>query len=272
MNTAVSVWAEQWARSQRKNTARSTPSFWDKRAPEFSKQLAAKTEYAEDLIRFMQLQPHWSVLDVGCGCGTLALPLAKRVASITALDFSPTMLELLQQGCAERGVENITTIHGRWEDDWDSLGVGCHDVAISSRSLGVSDLPAALGKLDQAARRKVYVTAMVGGGPHDRRIYQAINRPFANGPDYIYIYNILYEMGIYANVSFITNTVWNSYADLDEAMAVTATKMGELTADESTRLQEYLTAELVSYQGRLRLPEPRVIRWAIIYWDKGERR
>ncbi|WP_036683007.1 class I SAM-dependent methyltransferase [Pelobacter seleniigenes] len=270
MNTAVTHWAEQWARSQRKNAVRNTPSFWDKRAPEFRKHQVAKTEYAEDFIRFMQLQPHWSVLDVGCGCGNLALPLAKQVALITALDFSPTMLELLQQGCVEQGVDNITTIHGRWEDDWDSLGVGRHDVAIASRSLAVSDLPAALSKLNQAARRQVYVTAMVGDGPHDKRVYQAIGRPLANGPDYIYLYNILHEMGIYANVSFITNTVWNSYDDLDEAIAVTAAKIGELTADERTRLQEYLMTELVSYQGKLRLPEPRVIRWAIIYWDKGE--
>jgi ubiquinone/menaquinone biosynthesis C-methylase UbiE len=48
-----------------------------------------------------------SVLEYGCGVGRLAIPLARRVASVTAVDRSPTMLDLARGQAKQRGIENI---------------------------------------------------------------------------------------------------------------------------------------------------------------------
>ena len=48
-----------------------------------------------------------SVLEYGCGVGRLAIPLARRAASVTAVDRSPTMLDLARVHAEQRGIENI---------------------------------------------------------------------------------------------------------------------------------------------------------------------
>lgn len=76
----------------------------------------------------MSIRPDWTVLDMACGGGTLAVPLAPFVKKITAVDFSENMLSIVRSRCEEKGITNVSTIHGRWEDDWVSLGIGQYDI------------------------------------------------------------------------------------------------------------------------------------------------
>jgi 2-polyprenyl-3-methyl-5-hydroxy-6-metoxy-1,4-benzoquinol methylase len=48
-----------------------------------------------------------STLEYGCGLGRLALPLAQRPGSVTAVDRSPVMLELARREAAGRGLAHI---------------------------------------------------------------------------------------------------------------------------------------------------------------------
>jgi len=196
-------WNQAW-REMRTNgdSPARQPKFWDGRAPSFAKHVA-RTDYARNFLKIMKPRPDWSVLDMGCGGGTLALPLSDRVGSITAVDFSEKMISILREQCTARGIRNIRTLCARWEDDWRQAGIGIHDVAIASRSLVVEDLQGGIEKLDQAARKRVYIVTIVGDGPHDRNAYTALGRELKVGPDYIYNYNLLYQMGIYAKVDFI---------------------------------------------------------------------
>ncbi|HEY3522324.1 MAG TPA: NTP transferase domain-containing protein [Candidatus Limnocylindrales bacterium] len=61
------------------------------------------------------------VLDVGAGAGRYALPLAKRVREVVALDPSASMLEALAADAAAHGIGNVRTVAGRWplsRGDW----------------------------------------------------------------------------------------------------------------------------------------------------------
>lgn len=53
-----------------------------------------------------RFQPGKAV-DVGCGVGRLALPLAKRSMSVTAVDISPSMLAEAARNRDERGLPNL---------------------------------------------------------------------------------------------------------------------------------------------------------------------
>ncbi|MFJ4672927.1 class I SAM-dependent methyltransferase [Kitasatospora purpeofusca] len=52
------------------------------------------------------------VLDLGCGTGQLALPLADRVRSVVGMDPEPDMLRLAADAAAEQGIGNATWILG----------------------------------------------------------------------------------------------------------------------------------------------------------------
>lgn len=256
-----------WEKRKQKASPTSTTTYWDKRAPAFARN-SSKSDYAGKFLRFLEFKSHWTLLDVGCAAGTLAIPLAERVKKITAMDISATMLELLQKRCAEMEIGNIQTIQGAWEDDWDALGIGEHDVAVASRSLITEDFESALAKLNKAARKRVYVTTIVGDGPHDRRVYRALGRDLNPGPDYIYVCNLLYRMGIRANVNFISHEERSSYESIDDAFAILSSKMEVVTPEEAHTLRSFLEEHLVFHENRWAMSYKRKISWAVLWWDK----
>lgn len=265
-------WNERWqAAHRRRRSDRNDREFWNKRAPSFASH-ARESGYVRDFLGLVRLSPDHTVLDVGCGAGTLAIPLSGRVRSITALDFSANMLQLLEQRCRENGITNVTRRLVGWEDDWDAAGIDVHDVAIASRSLVVNDLASAIAKLSARARQRVIITSLVGDGPFDRRIFTAIGRELDRGPDYIYVYNLLHQMGIRADVTFVGNNGEEpkSYPGLDEAVDGLHWMLGELSGDEEEALRRYLRSHLVPGPGGYVLDYRHPIQWAVISWNKKE--
>jgi len=245
--------------------------FWEGRASEFS-EYASSTGYAEGFLKVMgeDIRKDWTVLDMGCGGGTLTVPLARRVKGVTAVDFSKNMLDILTRRCAEQGITNVTAIRGRWEDDWSSLGIVKSDVAIASRSIIGDDPLPLLMKLDHAATRRVYVSANVGDGPFDRRAYEATGRTLQARSDYKPIYDHLLgqEMGVRAKIAFVPEDHAGEWGSLEEAVDGQRWMFTGLTADEEENLRIYLDSCLVRVGGRLRLPYERRCEWAVMWWEK----
>lgn len=242
--------------------------FWDGRASEFS-EYAASTGYADRFIALMDIDPGWTVLDMACGGGTLAIPLSQRVKSVTAVDFSSNMLQVVNRRCSQKGILNVNIVQGRWEDDWESLGIGPHDVAIASRSLIGEDVRGLIGKLDRAATKYVYISTIVGDGPFDRRLFEATGRQFKAGQDYIYYYDLVYEMGIRASVAFVAEKHRNGWGNHEEALKDQRWMFHGMTGDEEQKVSAYLKEHLVRTDGGWRLPYSRDCSWAVMWWSKG---
>ncbi len=268
----IDVCALDWNRVWRERLAlrgaiRRDASFWDGRAPSFAK-AAAEMDYANRFLSIMKPEPGWTVFDMGCGSGALALPLAKRVSAVTAVDFSGEMLSVVRSRCQNESIANVEIIRAAWEDDWEKYGIGTYDAAVASRSLVVEDLRASIAKLHAAARKRVYIVTVAGDGPGDRRLFDAIGRPFDSGPDYIYYYNLLYQMGIPANVAFIEEARNRTYESPEEAWTAMQWMFDDMTSSEKEKLAAYLGEHLVFQFGSWRLSYSHNIRWAVIWWKK----
>ena len=260
-------WNVLWkAKLASRAALRRDAAYWDGRAHSFAK--ATETSYRDQLLALMNPEPDWTVLDMGCGSGTLAVPLAKQVACVTAVDFSSEMLDVLCRRCAKEGISNIKTIHGSWEDDWPKLGIGTYDTVIASRSLVVDDLQSAILKLDAAANKRAYIITMSGDGPYDRRLYDAIGRHHETGADYIYYYNLLYQLGICAHVSFIKEIRNRTYESPEDAYASIESMFGDLTASEKEKMAAHVRQHLISSGNSWRFSYSQLIRWAVMWWEK----
>ncbi|MBN2402553.1 MAG: class I SAM-dependent methyltransferase [Spirochaetes bacterium] len=243
--------------------------YWNKRAPSFVDH-ASKTLYPNSFLKIMDLRRSWTVLDVGCGGGTLAIPLALKVKHITAVDFSEKMLEKLQVESDKKKIRNISTIKVSWEEDWERAGIGVHDIAIASRSLAVDDIQSALQKLNNAARRRVYISTIVGDGPFDRKIFDAIERIYNPSVDYIYIYNLLYQMGIHANINFIENEKEKKFENHEAALNSYIWMFQDLTNAEKEKLKKYLYTHLINLNGKWILDYKQNVKWAVIWWERNK--
>ncbi|HAX18623.1 MAG TPA: hypothetical protein DCY00_08545 [Actinobacteria bacterium] len=262
-------WNVEWkkAREQRTFPVQDSAS-WNKRAQGFA-EVSLKTGYAEAFLKIMNPKKNWTVFDMACGAGAIAIPFSKYVKSITAADFSEKMLEILQQRCKQSKITNIRTIKTSWEDNWNKAGIGQHDVAIASRSLTVDDLQHAIIKLNSIARKQIYISTIVDDGPYDRHIFEALGREFYAGPDYLYNYNLLYSMGIYANVNFIMEDNHKTFGTHAEAIDSVRWMLNNTTDEEEKKLKDYFAGHLVFNEGRWSLDYHRLTRWAVLWWDKA---
>lgn len=264
-------WNALWQQARRaKSWKKKQESDWDKRAAGFAAR-NIDSPYAGQFLDKIALAPEWTVLDIGCGPGTLSLPLARRVRQVTAVDFSAAMLAELRRRMDDEKRDNITLVQAAWEDDWEQLGILPHEVAIASRSLSVQDLRGALVKLDRWATKAVFLTDRVGAGPFDPDIFAAIGREFHPGPDYIYTVNLLYSLGIHARVDFITLEDTRRYASLEEAVRSYGWMVDDLTSAEAAKLRTHVQAHLRQdadrgWQLKRRLPP----KWALIWWRKDD--
>lgn len=92
----------------------------------------------DNLQEFFALTPDDGVLDLGCGTGQLAVPLASRVRSVIGMDPEPDMLRHARESATEQGVGNATWVLGA-DTDIPALGA-----QLGSRSLAMAVVGQAL--------------------------------------------------------------------------------------------------------------------------------
>ncbi len=239
---------------------------WDERAPGFA-QRTRKSSIIEQCLTRLAPEKKWSVLDIGSGPGTLALPLSALVRQVTCLDFSAVMLSLVQQRIKEEKRNNISICQASWTDDWHSFGLKPHDVAIACRSLAVRDLPAALKRLTEYGTTKRVIVDRVGFGPIDPAVFAAVGRPLQQRPDYIFVVNALYQQGFHAEISFLYGDMVTSFINIETARTHFEWMLPNLTAQEKTKLTNYVDSiALTDADGRVSLQRSYRPKWAYISW------
>jgi 2-polyprenyl-3-methyl-5-hydroxy-6-metoxy-1,4-benzoquinol methylase len=110
----------------------------------FAGDLDERAEAESDLIwRLLELEPGMEVLDLACGHGRIAGPLAERGCRVTGLDAAPVFLERARRDADERGVP-VTYVEGDMRElpwsgrfdrvvNWFPLGPDSHRMIVVAR-------------------------------------------------------------------------------------------------------------------------------------------
>ncbi len=249
---------------------------WDGAAARWNK-TQTKDDYGKNVLKRIKVNPNWTVLDVGCGAGLLAVPLAKKCRRVTAWDISKEMLKFLKQNAEHENVSNITCRNGSFETAVIGEDLEKHDVVIASRSMGWEyKLERFLRGMDEAAKKRAYVIWGANERTFDIGMYQAIGRPYGETRTYIIIYNLLYQMGIRANIEiFECQSTAMSYKSVDDALLELSKRFErrntheELSLEEQKKLKKYLETTLkAAKDGTFRFEDNKPSRQAIIWWSK----
>ncbi len=117
------------------------PNFWNKIADDYARRPVADPAAFDRKIAVMtaRLRPTDTVLDVGCGTGSLALRLAPHATAVHGLDVSPEMTRIAREKAADQGVVNVTFHAGAIDAGFTALAEGSVDVLCACSILHLVD-------------------------------------------------------------------------------------------------------------------------------------
>ena len=80
---------------------------WDDNAAFYDQMAKMEAIFTLNQINCFDTDPSDTVLDVGCGPGRIAVPMARRAKSVTAMDSSSKMLGYCLKNAEEAGLTNV---------------------------------------------------------------------------------------------------------------------------------------------------------------------
>jgi len=269
-------WNEMWRNAKLNSTwrkvfgERDTIEYWNKRAENFDRNTrdGRGDELAERLISRFNIDDNTTVLDIGAGTGRLAIPLAKVAKSITAVEPSAGMMNILLRNAEKEDLHNINVIEKKWEEVDEDVDMWSHDLVLASHSLGLMNIEGALRKMNCLAERSCCVITFGG-----KRIWDfsdlwplIYGEKFVPGPNYIHLVNILFSMRINANVEVKKVKVERQYSDIDEALSETKLRLDISDDDKDDIIRDHLLDTLVESGGKL--TQCHDFEEVMIWWEK----
>lgn len=272
MNIDDIDWNEMWNKKLEKMPKKDNKKMWNKIAPKFNEWMK-KDDYPQIFSGKIHREPQFTVLDLGCGDGSITLELAKHVKEVTALDISQKMLDLIAKKAENEGIKNINYLKSTIEDlNPDQKEI--YDVIIASRSLnGIYDLKNELRKINDLSRGYVYMTFWgASSNEFERDVCDFMDIEYHQHPDYIYPINMLYQLGIYANIEVLDNKKSPIYNNLEDAMERCMWRLGwnvdEIKSEDEIKLRNYLKENLIQKEdGTFDYPHNKP-KWVLVWWKK----
>jgi len=268
-----SLWrelVEVKSRSRKRDmSAEPMADVWHARAREFDegiKRRWAKPDSSRALI-LSQLDADSTVLDIGAGTGAWSAVLARRAKHVTAIEPSPAMIEIMRENLAGEGVTNVTIVQGAWPD----APVEPHDFSLCSHAMyGCPDLATFIARMITCTRRMCFLIlrAPTLDGVRAEAAQHIWGHPL-DSPNFTVAYNILLQMGIYANVLMEDSGLWEprTSASLEDALSDMQRhfRLNE-NGEHDEYLMELLRRRLTWDASRGQYVWPREVRSALVYW------
>lgn len=183
------------------------------------------------------LDKHSTVLDIGAGTGAFALPLARLVKAVTVVEPSAEMLARLHRNM---DTTNIRIINKHWEDV-DIKEIGRYDLVLAAHSLyGIVDIETELKKMLAAANGRFCFIIRVGRQNFYADTWRRFKgEEFHSPPGFIHLYNLLYELGLAANVEMVQTSRDQVYLNIEQAVKHWRVRLN-LAPEKEDELRAYL--------------------------------
>ncbi len=214
----IQAWEKTPGQSCRETGARK------KTAPGYvEKNSLRHAERVQSVLKGLELKPHYRILDIGAGAGTLTIPMAEKVRQVTAVEPSPTMHSALTDYVVEQGITNISCVQRAWEDPdiMDHLEPP-YDMVVASLSLGMPDIKDAVKKMETVSCGDIVLywhAGTPGWETMPRALWPTLFKErYHGGPKSDLLFLVLYEMGIYPCVDALACRFEIRFASVDAAV------------------------------------------------------
>jgi len=179
------------------------------------------------------LNPGSNVLDIGAGAGAYTIPLARFAEQVTVVEPSKGQISRLMKRAHKEKLSNIRIINKRWEDV-ERHELDRYDLVNAAYCFHMPDIKAALQRMLEVTDKYLFLIALVDHGFGD--VYERVFGDQNVGPDYSYLYNVLYQMGYKANVKILTREY---LLPLDMQLKILRESY-DFSSDAEARFNDYL--------------------------------
>ncbi|HJK77874.1 MAG TPA: class I SAM-dependent methyltransferase [Methanocorpusculum sp.] len=268
------LWDEQHARSvaQKEKMGEGRGAFWSDQGvvDRFVQNvIAGDPSRMEKQIAEMQIPPGSSVLDIGAGPGTLAVPLSRAGCSVTTVEPSEPMGIAMERYRRMMHAPPIREIRKCWEDVTPEEA-GVHDVVVASRSLIMGDIRNSLLKMDAAAKKSVhlywFLTPPSASGGNEELWPILHGEPYCSEANADILWNCLCQLGIYANIFVETKDKSQHYSSFSEMQEDYYNRMSVAEEWQKHIVDAFLLDRAVREESGYVIPG--VSRTAHIWWEK----
>lgn len=223
----------------------------------------------ENQLKSMNIPSGSTVLDIGAGPGTLAVPLALKGCRVTALEPSEPMLSAMDAYIKAANAPEISKIRSTWEAA-KTDEIGKHDYVISSYSLMIGDIENNLKKMNECANKEVHIFWFLTSPSVSRGNVDLW--PLIHGEEYFHeptadiLWNVLCQMGIYANLSVDKRKKAQKYPTLESLYADYYMRMAVKTKEDKETIHNYLKDKIIKIEDGFTVPSSTVT--AHVWWEK----
>lgn len=275
MNDANVEWNVNYHNQESKPRFKSSAQHFEEKenAENMVKRLIEQpSSHIEDQIRSLGLSPESTVLDIGAGPGTLAVPLTKEGHIVTVVEPSNAMKNVMEIFKQHHGVtKDIPCIDKLWQNV-DPSEIGTYDYVISSFALGVPDLKKALMKMNAVAKKEVHIFWFLNPqswGRIKKDLYELLyQEDYPNWMSYAnVVWQALYQENIYANLTVHSRTEGDRYKNIEDAVSIYARQFSVTDENQKEIIENYLTKHL-TLQNDGYYAQPNNGQYAHIWWKK----
>ena len=213
-----------------------------------------------------ELQPGYTLMDVGAGAGRLCLPLSFHCRQVVAVEPSPSMVQVLGQQLSELSISNVSVVQAAWEDavvDPADVVLCCHVVYV------VKEIEGFVRKLDAHAREKIMVVLFDSSPqasiyPIWQRVHGEDRLPLPALPEFL---EVLAELGIDPAVEMLPPHQARGFDSHDHALEELARRLYLAPGSrEMAELQSVLPGLLEEIDGALTIKGSQPHQPALVSW------
>ena len=244
---------------------------WAHRAHKFKEGVNRRWEQSDSSREFIisQIGTGATVLDIGAGTGAWASLLSPYAKQVTAVEPSDSMIAVMRESLAAENITNVSIVQGGWPD----VLVEPHDFSLCSHAMyGYPDFEAFVLRMIACTRRACFL--LLRAPSRDSVRSEAARHIWGqpiDSPSFSIAYNILIQMGIYANVLMENTGFWKPKASesLEQAFHKMKGYLGiEDSSEHDAYLMELLRRRLQRRDGKYVWPPD--VRSALVYWKVGD--
>lgn len=239
-------WETAWAAGIDEMNRLSTTGYWNRRAEDYSDMvLASDCNHGRSILDLFErerlLQKEWHVLDIASGPGAITIPFAERVCRVTAVEPAERMAAALISYTQSRGLVNIEVISRTWQEVDTAAYSKNYDLVICCHALWqFPDILSQIRRMEEVSRGYCCLAHGFEAPSETRELTENLGINTGDFDQFIAVFNLLNDAGVYPNVDVVDYTLTRSIASAVASVENLVEKYRPLDVSDSAIIQEHV--------------------------------